>query len=323
MIVCETLGLDEMKDFIKKCNFPLLSTFSTIILSFSCAFVGNYTLAIAWGKVNSADTMIAFILSNPYAGMIISALIFIWSELGNYFDKKDIMAENDNLKNDTAELLSLRKRLNESQEDCEGLKQEIYNVHLKQIKTWLKGIYKQVNLSTHDRISIYFVVEKEFSILSRYSLNPVLCEIHTRKFPLERGVLGHAWRHNEYRETGSPAFDPKNPEEYYKYMEGKYSYSREVLDGINMKSCRYLGLSITDADENIGVILFESLKEDTLRPEIIDKIIKYCNDYQSHLCGFVKDSIVYDKAMSLKKSSTANDNDAAALAELNESKSGR
>ncbi|WP_025123256.1 MULTISPECIES: hypothetical protein [unclassified Serratia (in: enterobacteria)] len=311
-----------MIEFIKKFNIPFLSPASILILSISCAFVGNYTTATAWSNVKDAASLIAFILTNPYIGIVISAVLFIFSEMGNHVDKKELTNANKQLKIDNQELISLRKTINESQEACEGLKQEIYNVHLKQIKTWLKGICKQTGLSTYDRISIYFALDKEFSILSRYSLNPELCKIHKRNFPLDRGVLSHAWRYNEHWEGGSPTYDIGNPNQYYEYMEKEYGYSEESLNKINMKSCRYLGLSITDADENIGVILFESLKTDTLTAESISKIIKYCDDFQSHLCSFVKDSIIYDKALSLKQSSAANDNDAIALAELTKVKSG-
>ncbi|WP_422413942.1 MULTISPECIES: hypothetical protein [unclassified Endozoicomonas] len=96
-------------------------------------------------------------------------------------------------------------------------------------------------------------------------------------------------------------------------MMQNYSYSREILESINMKSCRYFAVAITEAGDNIGVILFESERKDSFPNEVKIQIRDYCSDYQSHLCNFVKDGILYDKSIDSNKAPATVDNDADVL----------
>jgi hypothetical protein len=295
-----------------------LTTFGTVLLSIGCAFVGSYDNKIAWAKVtgNGAAEFIAYILTNPFVALVISIPFLIFSEIISNYRKKELEENNKNLEEGNVSIPTLKEKIDKSQEDLQALRSDIYELHQNHVRTWLKGIFKQIDFNTYVRASVYYENLDSFSLLARYSLNPALAKSHKQKFKLNQGVISQAWQHGEHLDNESLSYD-SNPDKYNAYMMKKYKYSLEQLNEINMKSCTFFGLSITQADENIGVILFESLNADAFSPETIDKIKDYCHHFESHLCSFVRDGIGYDKSISVKKNSAVfNDVDAGILAEL-------
>ena len=227
--------------------------------------------------------------------------------LGIYRDQSRLESDNAGLKEENSKVLE--GALNASQEDCQNLRSEIYQIHQKLVETWLKGIFKQIGFDTYSRASVYYENLEDFYLLARYSLNPKLAKKHKLKFGLDQGVISKAWQHGEHIERESPEYK-NSSDAYIKYMIKNYGYSQEELSVIGMKSCRYFALSITEADENIGVILFESENNEAFNDETLGNIRNYCEDYQSHLCSFVKDGVLYDKSVSIQKAPKSADNDA-------------
>ncbi|MCF5891078.1 prominin family protein [Aeromonas veronii] len=289
---------DNIPDFFLKRNPNIHTVFGTISLSLGCAFVGNYNFDTAFSNINSAATLISFILTNPYIGIIIGALSMIIGATSNHFIQHKLQNENDSLKIEKSdlqaqlrELNSLREKISEYQEDGHQLKVENYKLHEKQVETWLKGICKHIELDYESRVSIYYKDGNVFKLLARNSSNPLLKQFNRKDYPIECGVLSKAWQYGYYADANIPEdFDA-----YIEYMCKKYQYIEEVLYNIKMKSCTMLGLAIVDADENIGVILFESKEQNAFEEGTIEAIKKYCSDFQSHLSGFVRDCKVYER----------------------------
>ncbi|HDZ8838378.1 TPA: hypothetical protein RUW99_004281 [Aeromonas veronii] len=284
--------------FFLKRNPNLHTVLGTIILSLGCAFVGNYNYSSAYSTINSAATLISFILTNPYVGIVIGAILMIIGAISNHFIQSKLQNENNNLKNENrglqeqlSELNSLREKISEYQEDGHQLKVENYKLHEKQVETWLKGICKHIELDYESRVSIYYKDGNVFKLLARNSSNPLLKQFRRKDYPIECGVISKAWQYGYYADDNIPEdFDA-----YIEYMCKKYQYAEEVLYSIQMKSCTILGLAIVDADENIGVILFESKEQNAFEKGTIEAIKKYCSDFQSHLSGFVRDCKVYER----------------------------
>lgn len=238
---------------------------------------------------------------------------------GVYNEKKQLIKENEQLRQENLKVKELEAKVEASQEDGQSLRSDIYRVHQDLVGTWLKGVSKQINLDSYSRVSIYYENQESFYLLSRYSINPKLAKTYKQKFGLNEGVISQAWQHGEHSEDDSPEYvSDKNG--YIEYMIKHYGYSREVLELINMKSCRYFALAITEAGDNIGVIIFESERKDSFSNEIKTQIRDYCSDHQSHLCNFVKDGTLYDKSISSNKALAAVDNDADVLDMLGGSK---
>lgn len=294
------------------------TTFGTVLLSIGCAFVGSYDNKSAWNKVNGngAAEFIAYILTNPIIALVVSIPLLITSEIISNRRKKELEVKNKALEAKNVNIPSLEERLDKSQEDLQALKSDIYGLHQDHVRTWLKSIFKQIEFDTYVRASVYYENFDSFSLLARYSLNPALAKSHKPKFQLNQGVISQAWQHGEHTDNECINYD-SDPDAYITYMMNKYKYSKEQLIKINMKSCTFFGLSITQADENIGVILFESLNENAFPQETIKKIKDYCHHFESHLCSFVRDGISYDKSISVKNNGASfNDVDAGILAEL-------
>ncbi|MCL6352653.1 hypothetical protein [Pectobacterium polaris] len=325
-------GQKESKffSFSKKINNAISTASSTVSLSLGCAFVGGYDHGKYIEKISSDDlfifNLISYILTNPYLYIIIGACVLILSEIGGHLKKNDLFNENLHLKqtcteNETSiKSLSndnslLKSEINTEQEKTQKLREEICAVHIKQVTTWLKGVYKQMNFTFSERVSIYFKVNQEFHILDRYSSNPDYKEIHKQKFSLNQGVISKAWQRGVYHELNAPVYSDDN-NIYHEHMMKIYNFSENEISNLNMKSCRLLGVAITDADENIGVILFESTSEDSLTKILAEDILEYCKNYQSHLCGFVKDSIMYDDELKRNKVASKSNTDQEVLDKL-------
>ncbi|KHD07580.1 hypothetical protein PN36_31945 [Candidatus Thiomargarita nelsonii] len=311
----KTTAFQSAGIFLDKAFYSLLTSSGTIFLTLGGAFVSSYDHSEAMKLVTGVPGLVAYILSNPYVGFLVGIPSLIFGGLGIYRDQSRLESDNAELKEENKKVLELKESLNGSQEDCQNLRSDIYKIHQKLVETWLKGIFKQIGFDTYSRVSVYYENKENFYLLARYSLNPKLAKKHKLKFGLDQGVISKAWQHGEHIERESPVYK-NDPDNYINFMSKHYGYSREELLAISMKSCRYFALSITEADENIGVILFESENAEVFNDEISQQIRDYCGNYQSHLCSFVKDGILYDKSVATQKAPKSADNDADILMTL-------
>jgi len=298
--------------FLDKAFYNLSASAGTIFLTFGGAFAGSYKNSEAWELVINPVSFMSYIFSNPYVYLLLGAMTLLFGGLGIHRDQKNLETENAALKKENNEVELVKSSLNSSQENIEQLKSDIYYIHQKLVETWLKGLAKQIHLDTHSRITIYYENEESFTLLARYSSNPKLAKKHKMKFGLNQGVISKAWEHGEFIEDASPSYS-EDSKAYAAYMINKYQYSIEEVDAINMKSCRYFALAITEADDNIGVILFESEQANAFAENKIDEIRNYCSDYQSHLCNFVRDGLRYDRSTLIEAESKATNSDAEVL----------
>lgn len=284
--------------FIQRRNANFYTAAGGFLLSVGCAYVGSYVLATEFCKVTSAATFIAFALTNPHLGIMFGGLFMAIGAGSNHLMQGKLNAENETLKSDKlkleadlSELPLLKQNISKYQEDGLQLKLENYKLHEKQVETWLKGICKHINLDYESRVSIYYKDDDVFKLLARNSSNPLLKQFSRKDYPLGLGIVSKAWQYGKYDDKDIP----ENDDAYMEYMQKKYNYSEEVLYSIKMKSRTMFGLSIVDADESIGVILFESKIKNAFDESTIEAMEKYCKDFQSYLAGFVRDCKVYEK----------------------------
>lgn len=169
--------------------------------------------------------------------------------------------------------------------------------HDKLVTTWLKGCSRELKLNTHDRITIYFYFAEHFYLLARFSENPTFREIHRQKFSKNRGVICEAWQHKTCVDIEDIPPYQDDPDGYRSYMEDQYGYSGERVDALTMKSCQYVATSISEADNPIGVIIFESEKQGKFKTQKVSQIKKYCIDHQSYMIDFIRNGIKYNKSV--------------------------
>ncbi len=212
--------------------------------------------------------------------------------LGTYIDQNVLEEKNRQLEKDNSSVVGLKDDLNGALQDCETLRAEKQDLHKRLVHTWLQSSFKQLELTSHERVTIYYEHEKEFYLLSRYSVNPTLNAEHEQKFSINRGVLCQAWEHKERIDIDKCPIFSDDLDGYIKYQKEKYDYDGHSLV---MKSCSYVGKAIIDAGNHIGVIIFESDIRDILTEEQVKAILKYCDEYQSHMSQFVRDALVLDR----------------------------
>ena len=308
------------KEKLKKCSHPLLTALGTIFFSLGCAFVGSYKTATEWEKVTDVATFIAFLLTWPIAGLIVGALLYVLNEVGRHSKVQETEEKNNKLEGDIRDInqkyedaqqkLSLEKgKVNNYQENIANLNEQILELQRRLAESWLKQAFKQHGMNSSERVSIYFELNKEFTILARHSANPNYKEVHNQKFALNDGVISQAWSHGECIEENCPIYDQGNPQKYLAYMSSKYGYSEEKIQRFLMKSCWYVAIAINSADDNVGVIVFESVNQNILSSEQIRELISYCRQYQSHLVKFIEESKALEVAKQMDFASRENTTD--------------
>ncbi|MGY5677498.1 hypothetical protein [Vibrio cincinnatiensis] len=301
------MTMEKVEAFFQNRNPNFYTLLGTVFFSLGCAFVSGYNHEEAAKALDVWAQKIAYLLTNPVLGILVGiGLLIIGGFASHYRQKeldrqvgaerqaKDLLQEklfrtSNTLTKQIAINATLTERISEHSSDAEYLKEENSRLHDKQVSTWLKGLCKYIGMDCASRVSIYFVNGESFEILARNSPNPLLGKFTPKTYKLEKGVISLSWQYGEYLDDKIPEDDDK----YSEYMGEVYGFDGEHLAAINMKSRFMLGVAIVDADVKIGVILFEGLKKDSFNTDMIESIKKYCMDFQSYLCGFVKESIRY------------------------------
>lgn len=304
-----------VKEFTKKYSNPLFTAVSTVILALSGAFVGGYKWSTTYAAVDNAATFIAWVLTNPYLGLILGFIILLINELGRHYKTQEIEANNAKLNTQLEKYKGIDIAINGYQENIQNLNSQILTLQTEIAVSWLKQVSKQYNMNSSERASIYFELNKEFILLARHSSNPNFKEIHRQKFPLNQGVISKAWSHGECIEKECPQYE-NDVNSYYNYMTEAYGFSEEDLKNFKMKSCWYIAIAISKADDHLGVVVFESTKQNILEDKDIGELISYCKSYQSHLVKFIEESKALEIAQRMGQS-TDTDTDTDILASLN------
>lgn len=260
----------------------------TILMSLAGCFIGDYSSDEAFKRVDSIAYFIGYILTNPYFWFLLGIIFLVIGVRGSREEMELLKSKNSSLKERCKDKETIKISLDRSQEESRLLQSELVNLHKNLVCGWLKGLYQQVNLNNTARVTIYYEQDGAFYLLGRYSKNPRFAQANKNKFKIDLGVISKAWEYDKWVESDAPVYSKENPSDYNDYMIKKYEYTKDTLAKIRMKSCRFLGLSITDADENIGVILFESVKEDFLAQRMQNCIEKWCDSNQSSLCKLIK-----------------------------------
>lgn len=276
----------------------------TIFLSVGSAFAGSFDFSKDWQTVFGFWLSIKLILFNPYTALIVGGILFIYGARGTYLDQDRQQTQNKQLASENNKLnksvTGLEEALNSTQEELQEQKSERNKLNKELVTTWLKSASKNLELNSTERATIYYEFDDAFSLLARHSINPEYAKIHRQKFPLNQGVIGKAWQHGCHIEKDCPS--SKNNAEYEKYLIETYKYEKDKINTLTMKSCRYIALAIVDADEHIGVIVFESTEPDFLaKNDRENKVREHCKNYQGQLSKFVRDGLKLDREVTIKR----------------------
>lgn len=281
--------------------YILLTALGTILLGFGGALAGSYNIDEKLKTAEAWNSTVAAYAFHPITWMVIGAALIIIGAIGTYLDSIALKKKIETLSMENSTIPSLNEAINSSQESTETLRSSLRKLHTELVTTHLKAAYKNVGLSTHDRVSIYYEHANDFYLLARYSKNPVYSQSHRLKFALNQGVIGKAWQHQRHIERDCPSFEKKA--EYLSHMESTYGFKETQALGFAMKSCRYVAVAISDADSHTGVIVFESANEnffDRCDGKIESSIFTYCSDYQGMHSKFLRDGLDLNREAHIK-----------------------
>ncbi|HCG9432410.1 TPA: hypothetical protein NJ811_004433 [Vibrio parahaemolyticus] len=126
------------------------------------------------------------------------------------------------------------------------------------------------NLSNDERISLYVFDNDQFIIVGRYSKHPTYKELNRLKLPCDEGCVSKAWF------EGGEVFKtlPSNHKDYVDEITKEFGIPRKRVKDFRMKSRTYYARAIENNRKRVGVIVFESTKQnnlvqDTLRDEVV------------------------------------------------------
>jgi len=271
------------------------------LISICASFSVGFNFLTKWEAASGFLPALCLVVWNPWSGILLGAIGIFYGGKGTFNDLDNLNKTNSKLTKENEGVSKLKSELNSVAEDSESLQNQLSSLQVKLVETWLKGSSRQLNLSSHERVTIYYNVDNHFYLLARHSQNPIFAELHRTKFSRNHGVISQAWQHKECIDIdGCPLYED-DPDGYKAYMKLQYEYDSEKIDDLAMKSSRFVAISIIDADKHIGVIVIESIRADFLKQKKIAQIKKYCSDYQSYMVDFIKGGIQYDKSAQVAK----------------------
>lgn len=276
--------------------YIVFSILGTVIFGLSTAYVGSFCFCDKFANTEGLK-LIKLCLWSPWSFVLFGVVAMFYGGYGIYNDLSNLKLRNEALKKENSKTERYKEKLDSAIEDLDSLRNKLSESHDKLVTTWLKGCCRELNLDTYDRVTIYFCIGDHFYVLARHSSNPKFVDIHRQKFSKVRGVISEAWEHNVCVDTENiPSYD-KDPDGYRQYMNDKYGYSEEKVEALTMKSCKYVATSILEADNPVGVIIFESEQQEKFKKQKVVQIIKYCKAHQSYMTDFIKDGIRYNKSV--------------------------
>lgn len=182
---------------------------------------------------------------------------------------------------------NLKKELSQNQRKLELLDDNLKEILIGQLIAFGRNELNFGNDNFNkERLTLYWVDPEEKETkwlyqLARFSSDPTYEKSKSKRYSIDKGCIGKAYRHDW-------CFDPNVTD---RVSKNKYNYSDEELSLINMKSHTYAACKIKDNENKIyGVLVAEHIdknawEEETikiklqLQAERLAKMLKTLNAY--------------------------------------------
>lgn len=299
---------------IDSAKLKLSNFLGPVVVGAAAGFISSYTSASE--KVSGFYDFLYWFFSNPWVWLICGGIISIYGIWGTDIFEKKQQALIDGLREDQRSLKKTRQELDLAYEKNEAQGSKLREMQSELVKSSLQASFSNLGLNSFDRISIYYELDDEFYLLSRYSNNPELCKFHRQKFPLNQGVISKAWQHHFHYDEDCPRSEDQDA--YESHMRVNYGYEADTVRAFAMKSCRYLGFSIMDAGSPIGVMIIESTDADFFeaRDSDLAKIKAHCEQYASLYSKHLRSGSSLNRELRAKSGGTADSIDQDILAQI-------
>nr|WP_320190113.1 hypothetical protein [uncultured Desulfobacter sp.] len=269
-------AISHVKNFILK--FAPIQPAGNIFLAIGCANILNKPAA----KTHMVIAGVLLVIS----GWIIERLTYIKSEKKN----EELILQNKELKSHVIDIEKLQQENN------------LLNSNLKKAindkaDTWLKTTANRFQLQRTDRISIYYIKNNFFYMLSRYSVNEKYKLKHRLRFMQSQSALCQAWENGKHINLDKiPHYGNTKKEKnaYFKAMKDYYGYDEEKTKKLTMKSCVYIAFSIKKSGDTLGLVLIESTLRDRFCADDVSNLSSYCvTENKDFVVQFIEEGIKY------------------------------
>ncbi|WP_187477897.1 hypothetical protein [Amniculibacterium sp. G2-70] len=209
-----------------------------------------------------------------YYIVVFSALIFGIISLIHGTEVSKI--EKDNISKGE-KIIDLENRLN----DLVGETSELFN-------SYLKLLIKSLDFKHTERISVYKVYNNRFKLIGRTSIDPTLMEMGRNDYPIDEGFIGKGWKEGDFFCDNLPEITQgrNGINNYYNRVNNIFPISKNVVEGIRMKSRNFYVYRIDGYDGNPkAVLVFESLNPTTFTK---DSILEKLSDIEEPLMMFIE-----------------------------------
>lgn len=148
--------------------------------------------------------------------------------------------------------------------------EDVVNSNSELFNSYLKLILSNLNFSHTERISVYKIIENNFTLIGRTSINPMLKAIGRSSYPIDEGFIGKGWAEGSYFIDDLPDPMLNKGNDYYDAVNNINQIPKATLKLIKMKSRTYYVCSIDGYDnEPTAVLVIESSNEKAFKEEEI------------------------------------------------------
>lgn len=287
-------------------SYVIISAFSGVFIGMAGATLGGYSWAEEWKDASGFWQILWVIVSFPYFLFLLGIICIFIGARGTIKDQKSQKDKIESLKNNNRSIEDAEVELSE-------IKAKIQRLNIDSIVLWLKVYSKQRNLTSKDRVSIYYEDKGDLYILARYSKNPKLTKIHKQKFPLDKGIISKAWE-DGFCEYTLPEYE-ENQSEYMGKCCNEFGYNEDEIKNLTMKSSSYYAKAIIDADDHIGIIVFESYNTSIIDESEKDSVSKFLESSSSLLANLIRNAREFERQAVDKSSDSATMSDEKELLE--------
>lgn len=149
-----------------------------------------------------------------------------------------------------------------------------HNGYYELLEYELQILFEILQFTSNERISVYKHEGQTFTMLGRYSSNPVSCQTGRGIYPDDQGCIGVAWRDGKAFVDDLPS---PGQQKYFSRLEKEWNINKDVANNLRMKSQSYAAYAIQSYNNGrrIAVIVFESINPGTINDDELQKILKY------------------------------------------------
>lgn len=234
-----------------------------------------FLIAISWGSNIFISNKITWFSNRPNIIFIIEALSITFNVITGIYALLSFFY----LRIDKIDSLELSKKYQSMDENNRRISSELSLKEKdirKNCRDLMKKLFDDFNLDSSSRITVFFTKDlsrnpDKFNILERYSTGGRQAYFRENdEYLVSIGVIKHIWENGFHCDVGvCPPYSESGRKKqikrdrYIQHQYENYQISEEMCKNMNMKSCDFVGINLSDDISNV-ILLFESRKSNSL-----------------------------------------------------------